>query len=103
VNPLEKLGYTWQGALIAKIRKLQAEVEALRTDAEWQPIETSPKDHSPRLFRVKGFAVQGFLDATGMLCAKLITSLGERCTALLPIGCHYLHHQPKINNNELNH
>jgi len=54
---LEKLGYTWQGGelwkpplganplpLLTRIDQLQAEVEALRKDAAWQPIETAPKE-----------------------------------------------------------
>jgi hypothetical protein len=53
---LEQLGYTWQGGelwkpplganpepLLARIDQLQAEVGALRKDAEWIPIETAPK------------------------------------------------------------
>jgi hypothetical protein len=49
---------------------LQAEVEALRKDATWQPIDTAPKDHFPRLYMVKGRCVQGFIDVTGMHCAQ---------------------------------
>jgi hypothetical protein len=62
IKTLEKLGYTWQGGelwkpplganpspLLTKIDQLQAEVEALRKDAAWQPIETAPKDETPVL------------------------------------------------------
>lgn len=37
---------------------------------QWQPIETVPNDHFPRLFRVNGFVVQGFLDVTGQLLVQ---------------------------------
>lgn len=37
---------------------------------EWLPIETAPKDMFARLYRVKGFCVQGFVDAAGVLCAQ---------------------------------
>lgn len=36
----------------------------------WMPIESEPKDMASRLYRVKGFCVQGFMDATGVLCAQ---------------------------------
>jgi hypothetical protein len=54
----------------AKIEALQAEVEMLRKDAAWQPIETAPKDHFPRLYMVEGRCVQGFVDVTGMFCTQ---------------------------------
>lgn len=36
----------------------------------WQPIETVPQDMASRLFLVKGFCVQGFVDATGTLMVQ---------------------------------
>jgi hypothetical protein len=54
----------------APFTQLQAEVEALRKDAEWQPIETAPKDSFSRLYMVNGRCMQGFIDSTGMLCAQ---------------------------------
>lgn len=36
----------------------------------WLPIETAPKGYESRLFRVNGFCIQGFTDATGVLCAQ---------------------------------
>lgn len=37
---------------------------------QWQPIEAAPRDGFPRLFRVNGVAVQGFKDATGVMCVQ---------------------------------
>lgn len=37
---------------------------------EWLPIESAPDDMFPKLYRVRGFCVQGFVDATGMLCVQ---------------------------------
>lgn len=56
-----------------EIAALTAERDALRKDAGrlgWEPIESEPKDMESRLFRVNGFCVQGFIDATGALCAQ---------------------------------
>jgi hypothetical protein len=68
---LEGLGYTchdgelWKpplGAnpspLLARIIQLQAEAEALRKDAEWQPIETAPKDGTEILVSFNGLGVK---------------------------------------------
>ena len=43
---------------------------AVADGAGWLPIETAPKDMESRLFRVNDFCVQGFIDATGVLCAQ---------------------------------
>lgn len=32
----------------------------------WQPIETAPKDMAARIYRVNGYAIQGFVDAAGI-------------------------------------
>lgn len=32
---------------------------------QWQPIETAPTDHFPRLLRVRGLTMQGFRDVAG--------------------------------------
>ena len=36
----------------------------------WQPIETAPANMAPRLYRVGGFCVQGFVDAAGELMVQ---------------------------------
>ena len=36
----------------------------------WQPIETAPKNGFSRLYRINGFCVQGFVDATGALMVQ---------------------------------
>jgi hypothetical protein len=41
-----------------QITQLQAEVEALRKDAAWQPIETAPKDGSEILVAFKSVGVK---------------------------------------------
>jgi hypothetical protein len=51
-------------------RKIAAKIEALEKAYQWQPIETAPKDMAPRLYRVNGRCVQGFVDATDMLCTQ---------------------------------
>ena len=38
--------------------------------SEWQPIETAPKDHLPRLYFVYGKIVQGFVDVTNTLIVQ---------------------------------
>jgi hypothetical protein len=38
--------------------------------SEWQPIETMPKDHMPRLFYCYGKILQGFVDVTGQLIVQ---------------------------------
>ena len=43
---------------------------AVASGAGWLPIESVPKDWNSRLFRVNDFCVQGFVDATGVLCAQ---------------------------------
>ena len=37
---------------------------------EWQPIETVPKDHFPRLYLCRGKVVQAFVDVTGVLTVQ---------------------------------
>jgi len=37
---------------------------------EWKPIETAPNNSFPRLYRINGFCVQGFIDATGTLMVQ---------------------------------
>ena len=37
---------------------------------EWQLIETAPKNGLSRLYRINGFCVQGFVDATGALMVQ---------------------------------
>jgi len=41
-----------------------------KPDSAWMPIKTVPNDMAARLYRVNGFCVQGFVDATGVLCAQ---------------------------------
>jgi len=55
-------------AKIAEITK-SIRVELVKPDG-WHPIETVPNDMASRLYLVKGFCVQGFVDATGVLCAQ---------------------------------
>jgi hypothetical protein len=47
----------WESAHVA-ITRLQSEVEALRKDAEWQPIEKAPKDGSEILVAFKSVGVK---------------------------------------------
>lgn len=47
------------------------EIDRLRAEREWRPIETAaPKIGLPRLYRINGFCVQGFVDATGALMVQ---------------------------------
>lgn len=52
-----------QAPMKAENEQLKAELAA----REWQPIETAPKDMFSRLYRVRGYCVQGFVDAAGIL------------------------------------
>jgi hypothetical protein len=56
----------YEVALLARITELEAQLAAVA----WQPISTAPKDSFSRLYMVNGRCVQGFFDATGMLCAQ---------------------------------
>jgi hypothetical protein len=36
----------------------------------WQPIDSEPNDHLPRLYFCMGKVVQGFVDVTGQRCVQ---------------------------------
>lgn len=54
----------------AEITRLRAALAAPPVAPGWQPIETAPDDMGEYLFRVNGIAVQGFKDATGIMCVQ---------------------------------
>lgn len=59
-----------QLARSCEICGLEAENAQLKEELAaraWQPIETAPKDMFSRLYRVRGYCVQGFVDAAGIL------------------------------------
>jgi hypothetical protein len=63
----------WQWEPLVKLSDALTAIESARLAGQvdaWQPIETAPKDMAPRLYLVKGFCVQGFIDVTGVLCAQ---------------------------------
>lgn len=55
--------------IAAKLERFAAAVEANYVP-QWKPIETAPKDSFSRMYRINGFAVQGFVDATGQLMVQ---------------------------------
>ena len=44
--------------------------EVVKRMTGWMPIETVPKNAFSRLYLIKGFCVQGFIDATGALMVQ---------------------------------
>ena len=56
-----------QERVIEKLEAENAQLKAELASREWQPIETAPKDMFSRLYRVRGYCVQGFVDAAGIL------------------------------------
>lgn len=51
-------------------------------EGAWQPIETAPTDHLPRLYLCRGRVVQGFVDVTGRLTVQ--HELGWRAMRRVP-------------------
>ena len=73
--------------LVDEINTQAARIKALEKDAAWQPIETVPKDHFPRLFRVNGYVVQGFVDVTG---AYLVQQNGKMPCKFIGKPAHWM-------------
>lgn len=58
----------WSDKYDAARAALVAHLEG--AEQKWLPIESAPKNMAARLYLVRGVCVQGFVDATGVLCVS---------------------------------